>query len=251
MKKTRSKFYLYMSFLILGLAFVGFGPSFIFRPFVEPPVFSPAITPMIIVHAIIGFLWLGVFVTQTTLVQANQIEWHKKLGWAGLVLAVLLCITIATSALNRAESGLALSPEVLVDSGSFGPATILVFDLGGIFNFATMFILGMAYRRNPIKHKTFMLYAGIMAVMQTFPRIGIIFFGADYFFQAAVVMALTVLLIPLIYETIKYGKPKWLTIGIFLFLIVALNVGQILGQSPSVIEVAEKIVEWWSLNTSI
>jgi hypothetical protein len=201
----------------------------------------------VVVHALIGFSWIFIFVVQTTLVNANQIKWHMTLGWAGVIMAVLLCVSIFTAVLNRAARDLdaGLTREQLAEMDGLNPATIVIFDMGGIFFFACLFFYGIRNRKKPERHRMIMVYAGIAAVFQAFVRIGIIFFGAELGLPAGAIIALIVILLPIIYELIKLGRPKKLTVGLFLFLIIAQIIFQIIGHSPIAIDLAWDLVELW------
>lgn len=247
MKPPRSKFYRYMSWLILGIALLGFGPSFILRPFIEQPANQPPLDAWVFVHATIGFLWVFIFIAQTTLVQTNRVHLHKKLGWTAVGLATMLVVSIIIAALNRPyrllEAGWARDQ---LAEGALDLATVVVLDIGGAFYFGSLFLMGILTRNDIIKHRAFMLYAGITVVFQAFVRIGENFFGTELGLVAGAIIALIVILLPLMYEFFKFRKPKKITIGIFAYLILAQITFQVVGQLPGVIDFVWEVVD--SLN---
>lgn len=243
MNPQRSKFYLYKSWLMLGIVVLGFGPSFIFRPFVAQPAGQTALDGWVIAHAILGFLWISLFITQTTLVQAHQIKLHKTLGWAGVGLAALVAVSIGIVALNRPPRFEAAGWDMEQLHDFFG--MIFMLDMGGIIVFSTLFALGIIYRRRTPWHRTFFLFAGIAVIGQTFPRIVDKFIGGQDSLALAAIVNLAVILTPLVYE-IMNKKVQKLTIVVTISFIIALFGFLGFGSSSVGVELAWKALNAWN-----
>lgn len=243
MKNQRSKFYLYMSYLMLGIVLLGFGPSFILRPFIEQPPMQTELDGWVIAHAIIGFLWISLYITQTTLVQANQIKLHQTLGWVGIGLALMVALSIGIVALNRPPRFEAAGWDIEKFHDFFG--MIFMLDMGGIIVFSTLFTLGVVYRKQPEFHRTFILFAGLAVIGQAFPRIVNNVLGVQRDLALAAILNLVVLFLPLLNEII-YKKVRKLTIGVTIAFIAALFGFLGFGSSPVGIELAWKILDAWN-----
>src|SRR6476659_8123525 len=98
-------FYTGMSIAILLTVFAGFSRTFYLRPLFNPP----PLIPLLILHGVIFTSWIILLVTQTTLVAANKTRVHRKLGVAGLVIAISMLLVGTFTALVRAR-GIQLPP---------------------------------------------------------------------------------------------------------------------------------------------
>lgn len=84
-----------MSLLLLAIVLKGFGPSFFFRDSTSTAGgFGPNGLPLyLIIHGLVMSAWLLLLVVQTGLVQTKNIKTHMRLGWLGLVVAMLVIPT--------------------------------------------------------------------------------------------------------------------------------------------------------------
>jgi len=78
-------FYVGMALAALGVTFAGFARSFYLRP-----ATMPALSPLVVAHGIVFSCWVLLFLTQTTLVATGQTRLHRRLGLAGVGLAMLI-----------------------------------------------------------------------------------------------------------------------------------------------------------------
>lgn len=116
---------------------------------------EPALLPLIHLHAVVFTSWLAVFVAQTTLVLSGRTAVHRRLGVAGLVLAALMLVVGAATALAVARLGHRGIPGVeFADAEGF-----LLLNLAAIAVFAVLVGAGWHFRRNPQVHKRLMLMA--------------------------------------------------------------------------------------------
>src|SRR5579875_3324083 len=80
------RFYLAMSVAVAITVFAGFAKSFYLRSYFQRP-------PLHLVTGIHGLLntgWILLFVVQNALITTGRPALHRRLGWAGAVLSLLL-----------------------------------------------------------------------------------------------------------------------------------------------------------------
>ncbi len=86
---TRSPFFVVMAALLLGIALVGFAPSFYLKTFFE----TPELPWYLHLHGAALTAWYILFLTQTLLVATNRTATHQRLGAFAAATAVLLVLT--------------------------------------------------------------------------------------------------------------------------------------------------------------
>lgn len=151
-------FYGGMTFVIAALVFAGFSPSFFMRPMFD----RPPLIPLAIVHGIVMSAWLLIFITQTSLISANNARLHRKLGVLAfgmipLMLGLAWAMTVVnTNAVPR----------------TFNPLPFMVIPMGDIGLFAILAAAAMYYRRDPETHKRLMILANINIVAPAVFRLG-------------------------------------------------------------------------------
>lgn len=145
------RFYTGMSIAILVLVFLGFFQSFYLRPlFPDNPGAS---YPKVLVHGVLATLWVLLFALQIRFVRSRSIDWHRKIGVAAGVLALVLVISGLDLAITAVRSG-----RVDARFGSTLPFVLPVFDIA---LFSSFVVLGFVQRRRPQHHKRWMLLATI------------------------------------------------------------------------------------------
>jgi len=152
-------FYGGMAFVIAALVFAGFSPSFFMRPLFE----RPPLIPLAIVHGIVMSTWLLIFITQTSLISADNARLHRKLGVVAFVMIPLMLglawamTVVNTNALPR----------------TFNPLPFMVIPMGDIGLFAILAAAAMYYRRDPETHKRLMILANTNIVAPAVFRLGV------------------------------------------------------------------------------
>ena len=149
-----------MAVALAVTAFVGFAPSYFLKPMFRP---AAVVTPLMHVHGLLFAAWTLLLVVQTTLVAAHRTDIHRKLGVAGVVLALPMLAAGGMLALDSARRGLAPS--------SLDPLTFLAIPLGALAMFAGFFGAAMAKRRRPATHKRLMLLATISIITPAIARL--------------------------------------------------------------------------------
>jgi hypothetical protein len=144
------------------LAFAGFGPSLIdhSRRYAPPEA-------LYIAHGATNLAWLALFLAQATLVARGRVAMHRRLGWAGPVIAAAIIVMgvaiVIDGALRQSDlSGdvtrLALAPgappltEAQLIAGIWGP-------LGVLLSFTILVAAGLLFRHRPEVHKRLMVFA--------------------------------------------------------------------------------------------
>lgn len=153
-------FYIAMSIAAMITVFAGFAPTYYLRPYFN----TAPLMPLLHVHGIVFTSWLVLFLIQTTLVAANRTDIHRRLGILGGVIATLMILIGASTAVIRASQG--ATPVPGVSSLSF-----LVVPLGDISVFAILVGAGFYYRRRPDVHKRLMLLATVSILAAAIARL--------------------------------------------------------------------------------
>lgn len=118
---------------------------------------APPLPLIVHLHAAVFTSWLAFYVAQTTLVLSGRTDVHRRLGIAGVVLAALMLVVGAATAIAVARQGHRGIPGVeFPDAGGF-----LLLNLCAIIVFATLVGAGWYFRRNTQAHKRLMLMATV------------------------------------------------------------------------------------------
>jgi hypothetical protein len=176
--QTDRFFFTGMAVASLLTVLVGFAPTFFFRSSTLPPLSS--------FYHLHGLLIL-LFITQTALVAAHRTDIHRRLGFAGAVLALVVFIVGVTVAIETLRRG---------GGTQFGePRVFLSIPLGDMIAFAVLVAAAVALRRRPDAHKRLMLLATISiltaAVARFLAQINVsgtaaMFLGTDIFVLALI-----------------------------------------------------------------
>src|SRR5262245_40198888 len=93
-------FFSAVAWLMLVTVFVGFAPTYYLAGLTRAPLPSAIIHA----HAVVFSCWILLLVTQTSLIAGRHVRVHRRVGIAGLLLAMLMLIVgplAATDALLR------------------------------------------------------------------------------------------------------------------------------------------------------
>lgn len=141
-------FYVRMASVMVGVAFVGFAPTY----WVPMARGTLVITPLVHAHALLFFGWVALFWTQTWLAAHGRLGRHRELGVVGVLLACAMCIAgvaATTSSLERAEAA------------GFGPAgrAFSIVSLSALLFFAVLVAVAVLSVRRSATHKRLMVVA--------------------------------------------------------------------------------------------
>jgi len=141
---------------------VGFARTYFLRPWLG----LPPLGTFIHVHGALMLAWVILLTTQVFLIARKRLEWHRRLGWAGLAFAGLV-VVMGTSATWRAA--------VREVSGHTDDAstqlTVLGLELSQMALFATFASLGFLWRRRSDYHKRMMIMATAVMLPNPIVRI--------------------------------------------------------------------------------
>ena len=160
--QKRRRFYIGAGVFSILLAFAGFGPSLIdhSRRFAPP-------SGLYVAHGATNLAWLALFLAQATLVARGRVAVHRRLGWAGPVIAatviglgvaIVIDGAFRQSDLSGDVARLVLRPgappftEAESIAGIWGP-------LGVLLNFSILVAAGLLFRHRPEIHKRLMVFS--------------------------------------------------------------------------------------------
>lgn len=147
--------------MMLGISlFIVFGfAQFALRGFVQPTT-----APLYVhFHGVVMLAWLGLSVTQATLIRREDIALHRKLGWIGVLLAAAVVATGSYVGLQSVQTG--RQPPF------FSPPYFLALTQIGILFFAGLVAAAVAYRRQTEWHRRLMVGALIMIMEPALGRV--------------------------------------------------------------------------------
>jgi hypothetical protein len=165
-RKWRWFFPVCSGLLLAGLV-VGFAPSFFLRGYINTPFPLRSIPPYLIAHGTVLTIWFALVVAQSVLVAAHRIALHRRLGTAGIVVAVLV-VPISVLVVVRSV------PRFLVDGvpreALYG---IILGDFLALGLFCVFVVLAVYMRRKRTDiHKRLMLASCFVIYGPVLSRLG-------------------------------------------------------------------------------
>ena len=142
---ARSRFFLIMSTLFLGLVLVGFSRSFYLKSYFD----FPALPNHLHFHGIALSSWFLLACIQPWLVNTSKVALHRKLGALGVAIAASVIITGIWTLVLRDAPNIAEQP-----SAAAGNIASLLMFLYCVF-------FGVVFRRDSDTHKRLMLLASV------------------------------------------------------------------------------------------
>lgn len=236
-KPASSSYFKIMSWVFLGLVFVGFAPSFFLKFLVDDQPFYPNGLPIpYIFHGLILTAWYILFVVQTTLIQNRNLSLHRKMGVFGAIWALFVLASTfwVISLFPGRMAELALDLGKTVDDVEPGLSGILWLDFFMSLLFAAFVSLGISERKKPEKHKRLMFFAGLVFLFAAVFRVGGIIgllggFSLGPFLGLGILLTISISL--LFHDRIKLGKVLPLTWGCFGFYWLGVILSFVLGES--------------------
>lgn len=168
-------FYVGMAVAIVATAFAGFARTYYLRWHYD----APPLMPLLHLHGLVFTSWLLLLLAQTSLVAANRVDLHRRLGVAGAALAALMVVVGTVTAVTRAGQGAAPT--------GVPPLVFLAIPLGDMVMFAGLAGAGLWFRRRPDLHKRLMLLATTALMAAPIARLpfGVLQAGPPAFFGLA------------------------------------------------------------------
>jgi hypothetical protein len=158
-RRTDRIFFGGMSIVILAIVFAGFMRTFYLSSYFG----RPALSPLRVLHGTAFTSWVVLFAIQTTLIAAGRRELHRRLGYAGAVLAALMVPLGLTLAIGSAREGRA--PPGLA------PLEFLIIPVFDMLVFAPLVAAAVYYRRRAEMYKRLMLIATLSLLSAAAARV--------------------------------------------------------------------------------
>lgn len=114
------------------------------------------LSALVRLHGAVMLGWIALFVTQTALVARRRIEWHRRLGIVGTVLAVLIVTMDTMTVIVAARLGGNHLPP------GMPPRLFLARGLFDLVTFAVLVSGAIVLRRHSAWHKRLMLLAALL-----------------------------------------------------------------------------------------
>jgi MFS family permease len=156
------RFYLGAGLVAAGLVFWGFAPTYYLKLLFG----SPALSTRLHIHGAIMSSWLVLFFVQACLISARRVDLHRRLGLAGVVIAILVVIMGSTTTFNAAAREVGRHSEEAT-----ARVTVLGLELVQMALFAALVAAAIWMRRRPDFHKRLMLLGTACMMPSAFSRI--------------------------------------------------------------------------------
>jgi hypothetical protein len=197
MKSKNEPFFTYHTALLLVIVVSGFTiASFRFpNGVLDVPLFLHF-------HGAAFLGWYALLLLQMHLIRINYRHIHKFLGFASVIYAIAIIVIgyiVVADTINTPDKTIAGRPA------QFGA----IFPITDILNFTLAFTLGVLLRANSQAHKRFMLMTGIFMIDAAMARL---IFGLGLPGILIWALEISLILMILIYDFIRFKKPHWATV---------------------------------------
>ncbi|HEY4211352.1 MAG TPA: hypothetical protein VGM84_07710 [Steroidobacteraceae bacterium] len=165
-RERKRVFYPTMAIAMAVIVLIGFGPSFYFRALTARAVHLPS--AIVWIHGLVFTSWVLVLLLQTTLVWIGKIQWHRRVGIAGVALAALMVVLGATVQILQARRDVAAGfmPIEDVDENLLLIGALFMMAIyGGLIGAA------VGFRSRPEFHKRFILLGTVVLLGAATSRI--------------------------------------------------------------------------------
>jgi hypothetical protein len=141
-------FFTGMGLFVAVVVFAGFARTYYLSHWLHAPTRTPAITPLLHLHALVFSLWILLGVAQPALIASGRPALHRRLGYAGAALAAAVWALGNLAAIEAMKSGY----KELGDPYAFYAVTFF-----SIQAFGVIVALGILCRGEADTHKRLML----------------------------------------------------------------------------------------------
>ncbi len=150
------------AFLFPLIIVAGFARTYYLSPFSSAP---PLPSVIVHVHGALMTAWVALFVTQIWLVSSRRVRVHRRLGYAGIGLAVLILATGTATAVRAAKYGSASTPPAIP------PLQFMIVPMFDLLMFAVLFGGAVYYRRRLPAHRGLILLTALNFIPPALARI--------------------------------------------------------------------------------
>jgi hypothetical protein len=177
-------FFTGLAIVLLLTVIAGFSRTYYFNDLATSPF---ELTAALHWHGAAFTAWMLLLVAQTLLIAAGHTNLHRKLGVAGMTLAVAMVGLGIHIAVSRTADG------AMLDRG-VPPLLFLAVPVVGMLVFACLVTAALLYRRQPAMHKRLMMLATLELVTAGISRLPVVdswgppgFFGVTDLFLLTIV----------------------------------------------------------------
>jgi hypothetical protein len=160
--RPHRNFYVAMAIACAATVFAGFAPTFYLKGLFS----APALPLLVEIHGGVFTCWILLLIAQTGLVRAGRTDLHRRLGLAGLALAVVMFFLGLLTAIAAARRGVA--------GGGMDPAMFLAVPIVSILLFGVFMWLAAWNRSRPDYHKRLVLLATFSVLTPAIARLSIV-----------------------------------------------------------------------------
>jgi hypothetical protein len=155
------------------LTFAGFAPTFYLSRWLQPPPTTPEIGPLLAVHGAAFTGWMVLMAVQPSLIATRRRQLHRRLGWVGAGLAVLMVVLGNLAAVAAMHVGF---------KGMGDPYAFYAIAFFAIQPFAVLVALAVLWRERAEMHKRLMVLASVCIVEAATARLPMAMAGAPFSF---------------------------------------------------------------------
>ena len=155
------RFFLLVILAIFAVVATGFARTYYLKVLFG----TPALPWLVQLHGALMTAWFALFFTQTCLIASHRVQWHKRLGVFGVLLALAILV-IGPIVLVHA-----VTRELHAPHGHRGFTVIFGMDLVILFDFAVLVGSAIALRHRSDWHKRLMLLATCALILPAIARI--------------------------------------------------------------------------------
>ena len=226
--KTRTDdiYFVGISIAMLITIVAGFSQTYFFKGM----FFAPLPSLLIHIHGAFFSSWIILFVVQTLLVANRNIRLHRKLGYAGAVLAACMVILGVTATVWSVSVG--HTPSI------FTPPMFLALNVLGVGYFGGLVAWAVAKRNHPAIHKRLMLLATFNLLPPATTRL-FVFIMHKPALNAPVLIAFTLSLI--VFDLVTRRKPYAATVIGSIMVLSTFPLATALGHVPLLQRVAASL----------
>jgi hypothetical protein len=227
------RFYLGAGLIALGLVFWGFAHTYYLKLVFGTPVLPARLH----IHGAVMSSWLVLFFAQACLISARRIDWHRRLGVVGFVIAILVVILGSTTTFNAAAREVGRHSDE-----ANARVAVLCLELVQMALFGGLVSAAIAMRRRADFHKRLMLLATACMMPSAFSRIPLnLTFMVSTFLSILILFNLCVI-VPTLVDTFRNRRlhPAFGWGG--LIVIGALNLAYPIAISPGWLRIGTWLV---------
>lgn len=134
--------------IVIAIVVLGFARTFYFASWFG----SPALPWLLYLHGVLMSSWLALFLVQAALVRAGRMDWHRRLGVAGAVVAANIVLVASTVAIRAGARDMLNPPP-----DTPPPLEFMGFVLYSLLVYVTLVAAALLFRRRRDYHMRLLL----------------------------------------------------------------------------------------------